>query len=125
VAGLGAPESRLSMDARDIALGVGFAVVGGGVGWAYFTILRCSVGECSGSFSPGRFALLALARAAIFAAGLAPAFWLGTGPVIGYMAGFVVARIVTVSRTRREIAEMGGGRAAARAEQRSQERAER
>jgi len=108
VAGLGAPEGRLSMDAGDIAMGVGFAVVGGGVGWAYFTILRCSVGECAGSFSGRRFALLALARAAIFAAGLAPAFWLGTGPVIGYMAGFVAARMVTVSRARREIAEMGG-----------------
>jgi len=96
------------MDARDIAFGVGFAVVGGGVGWAYFTILRCSVDQCKDSFSGRRFALLALARAAIFAAGLAPAFWLGTGPVIGYMAGFVVARIVTVSRARREIADMGG-----------------
>jgi hypothetical protein len=96
------------MYARSIAMGVGFAVVGGGVGWAYFSILRTSVEARAGRSSGGRFALLALARVAIFAGCLAPAFWLGTGPVIGYMAGFVVARTVLVSRARREIAEMGG-----------------
>lgn len=96
------------MYARSIAMGLGFVVVGGGVGWAYFSILRRSVEERAG----GRFVLLALARMAIFAACLAPAFWLGTAPVVGYMAGFVVARTVLVSRARREIAEeiaeMGG-----------------
>ena len=96
------------MDAGDIAMGLGFAVVGGGVGWAYFSILRRSVEERAGRPSGARFALLALARMAIFATCLAPAFWLGTAPVIGYMAGFVVARTVLVSRARREIAEMGG-----------------
>jgi hypothetical protein len=98
-------------------MGLGFAVVGGGVGWAYFSILRRSVEERAGRPSAARFALLALARAAIFAACLAPAFWLGAGPVIGYMAGFFVARTVLVSRARREIAEMGGAEREAPAEQ--------
>ena len=96
------------MYAKSIAMGLGFAVAGGGVGWAYFSILRHSVEERAGEASGGRFALLALARMVIFAACLAPAFWLGAGPVLGYMAGFIVARTVLVSRARREIAEMGG-----------------
>ena len=96
------------MHAADIAMGLGFAALGGGVGWAYFSILRRSVEERAGRPSAARFALLALARMAIFAACLAPAFWLGTAPVIGYMAGFVFARTALVSRARREIAEMGG-----------------
>jgi hypothetical protein len=104
------------MYARGIAMGVGFAVVGGGVGWAYFSILRRSVEQRVGKPSGGRFVLLAFARVAIFAACLAPAFWLGTWPVIGYMAGFVVARTVLVSRARREIAEMGGNEREAPAE---------
>ncbi len=98
-------------------MGLGFAVVGGAVGWAYFSILRHSVKERAGKPSAGRFALLALARMAIFAACLAPAFWLGTWPVVGYMAGFVVARTVLVSRARREIAEIGGADNKAPAEQ--------
>jgi len=104
------------MYAKSIAMGVGFALVGGAVGWAYFSILRHSVEERAGRPSGGRFLLLVLARAAIFAACLAPAFWLGTGPVIGYMVGFVVARTVLVSRARREIAEMGGAERKAPAE---------
>jgi cytochrome c oxidase assembly factor CtaG len=100
-------EGDVDMHARDIALGLGFAVVGGAVGWAYFSILRRSVESRVGSSPGGRFVLMALARVAIFGACLAPAFWLGTATVIGYMAGFVVARMVMVFQVRREIAEMG------------------
>jgi len=99
------------MSAKAIALAAGFALAGCAVGWAYFSILRMSVEGVSTRKSWGaRFAVLALSRAALFAIVLVPALWLGLAPVIGYMAGFVIARVLLVARARREIAEMGGAK---------------
>ena len=97
------------MSGQNLALAAAFAAVGGAVGWSYFLILRRSVERLAagGGGWAGRFVLLALARVALFAGGLAGAICAGNWSLMGYVAGFVVARTVVVARSRREAPAAG------------------
>ena len=83
------------MSGQNLALAAAFAAVGGAVGWSYFLILRRSVERLAagGGGWAGRF--------------LAGAICAGNWSLMGYVAGFVVARTVVVARSRREAPAAG------------------
>lgn len=89
------------MTAGRIALGLVFALGGGLVGWAYFTLMQYSVRRIAeDGVDAGRFVLFLLPRLALFAGGVYAAISAGPACLIGYMAGFLVTRTIIVRRAR-------------------------
>jgi len=78
------------------------------VGWAYFAIMRWSLGRLApGSKAVGPLVGFALLRIALFAAGVVGAFYCDVWALAGYLFGFLVARTVCVARVRGELAKPG------------------
>lgn len=94
------------MDARTVMLTIAFALAGGIVGWVYCLLVRYSVAAHLGPEKSrlGKFIGLMVVRVAIIGAGFFGALHFGTWPVIGYTAGFFIARTVVLSRARAETA---------------------
>ena len=90
------------MTTAEIALTAGFAAGGAAVAWAYLAILRYSLRFLGGGGAKTvRFVALALLRVGVLTAGLLGALYSGTWPLVGYMAGFIIARMAILWGERR------------------------
>jgi len=91
------------MDARSLAAAVAFIPAGGAVGWAYFSLMRRSLGYLgSGKGGARWFIALILLRLGLFAGGVVAALYLGGLCLVGYMAGFILARTLAVRAAKNE-----------------------
>lgn len=103
------------MTTADIALTVGFAAAGAAVAWIYLAILRYSLRFLGGGGAKTvRFVSLALVRVGILTAGLLGALYSGTWALVGYMAGFIAARMAILWGERRRVAAGSAGKARGR-----------
>lgn len=87
-----------------IALAITFAIGGGLIGWAYFTLMQYSVRQVAeDGIDVSRFILFLLPRLALFAGGVYAAISAGPACLIGYLVGFLVTRTIITRRARNAI----------------------
>ena len=88
------------MNGMDALLTIGFAVLGGFIGWTYCRLVRYSVERLDGG--PNRmspFVALMLVRIALVVGGLILAAQFGGWALVGNIVGFFVVRTVMVGRS--------------------------
>jgi len=87
------------MDAQEILLVTAAALAGGLVCWVYCLLVRYSVSYLvKEQKQTAKFLGLLVIRFAIIGIGFFGALRFGTWPVVGYIAGFFIARTVLLSR---------------------------
>lgn len=93
----------------NIIMPIVFALAGLLVGWGYFVLLRFSLTKLGGE-SPRilPFVALYLLRLILFAGGIVAAALVGTWSLIAYAVAFVVARSVTVCKSRCGLPNLSG-----------------
>jgi len=88
------------MDAPKTLVAIAFVPAGLLVGWAYFALMRCSLGYLGQKGGTVRFVVLVLLRVLLLAGALFGAVQVSTWCLITFTAGFVVARTIAVARAR-------------------------